>query len=286
MQKTVVITGASSGFGNRGAKRLAERGHAVYATMRDIGTVNAGAAEELSALGNITVLPLEMSNTKDNEDVVERVIQEHGHIDVVINNAGSFFMGIGEAFTEEDILQIYNVDVLGPWRLIRAALPHMREAKSGYLLSVSSSLARFSCPYMTAYSSAKHALEGLLQGLKYELKAYNIDVSFIEPGIYPTRVFERYRSGSDQKVKESYGAVGDIDRQIKAQLDGLFSGGHANDPMLVADAMVHLVEAAPGQRPIRIPVDPAAGIITDHVNSVHAEAYLSFLQASGMGGLL
>jgi len=286
MQKTILITGTSSGFGYRAAKLLADQGHIVYATMRDVGTRNAQVAAELSSLPNITVLELEMASTGDNERAVDRVISDQGRIDVVVNNAGSFFMGVAEAFTDSDLLHIYNVDVLGPWRLIRAALPHMRRQKEGFILTVSSSLARFSCPFMTGYASGKHALEGLLQGMKYELKAFSIDLSFIEPGIYPTRVFERYRSGSDTAVKQAYGPAGEIDVQIKAQLDALFASPQANDPMLVAQAMLRLISMKPGTRPIRLAVDPNAGSITERLNRVHDETYGSFVSASGMGGLL
>ena len=286
MQYVILITGASSGFGYRAAKLLAAQGHIVYATMRNIATKNAVVAAELSAIDKVTVIELEMASVADNQNAVARVIADHSRIDVIVNNAGSFFMGVGEAFTDEDLLHIYNVDVLGPWRLIRAALPHMRRQKSGFILTVSSSLARFSCPFMTGYASGKHALEGLLQGIKHELRAYSIDVSFIEPGIYPTRVFERYRSGSDEAVKREYGPIGEIDKQIKAQLDGLFASGQANDPMLVAEAMAELIAMAPGTRPIRRPVDPQAGAITERVNAVHGKAYAEFLTASGMGDLL
>ena len=286
MTQTILITGTSSGFGHAAVGLLAGAGHTVYATMRDIEGANQAAAQELRRLPGVTVLPLEMSSTHSNEAAVARVIAERGRLDVVFNNAGRFFMGVGEAFTPEDLLAIYDEDVLGPWRLVRAALPHMRTQKRGLIVTVSSSLARFSCPYMTAYASAKHAIEGLLQGMKYELKPFNVDLSFIEPGIYPTRVFERYTSGSDAAVKAAYGPAGDMDRQIKQQLDGLFASGQANDPALVAQAMLRLVQLPAGQRPIRVPVDPQAGEITGRVNAAHQLEYENFLRGSGMGGLL
>lgn len=286
MSKVIVITGTNSGFGAKASHLLAQQGHIVYATMRDIAGRNASAARELAAEPNVEVLELEMAKAEDSLRVIQTVMEREGRIDVIINNAGSFFMGVGEAFTDEDLLKIYNVDVLGPWRLVRAALPHMRAQKSGYILTVSSSLARFSCPFMTAYASGKHALEGLLNGMKYELKSFNIDVSFIEPGIYPTRVFERYRSGSDAAVKAQYGPLGDMDKNIKASLDELFASGQANDPILVAQAMCELIAMAPGTRPIRRPVDPNAGTITQRVNEVHEAAYADFVRGSGMGDLL
>lgn len=162
----------------------------------------------------------------------------------------------------------------------------MRSQRQGYVITVSSSLARFSCPFMTAYASGKHALEGLLEGLRYELKSFNIDFTFIEPGIFPTQVFNKSGRGSATEVNSHYGPLAGIADQIKGQLDGLFASGHANDPMLVAQAMLDLVEMAPGTRPVRQPVDPNAGEITSRVNAAHADGYLAFLRASGMGALV
>lgn len=286
MSQVILITGTSSGFGKLAAGMLAAAGQRVYATMRDIDGRNAGVAAELASYPNLTVLPLELADTQSNRDAVAQVIAQEGRIDVLINNAGSFFLGIGESFTEEDLLHLYDVDVIGPWRLIRAALPHMRQQGSGYIITVTSSLARFSCPFMTAYSSGKHALEGLLEGMRYELKSSNIDFSFIEPGIYPTEVFNKSRRGSDLAINNAYGPLAGIADQIKAQIDAMFSSGHANDPKLVAQAMLDLIALPPGQRPIRLPVDPNAGEYTQHLNAVHAEEYARFLTASGMGGLL
>ena len=286
MSQVVLITGTSSGFGSLAAPLLASKDHRVYATMRHTNGINSEAAKALTAHPNITVLELEMADTAGNQAAVQTVIEREGRIDVLINNAGSFHMGIGESFTEDDLLHIYNVDVLGPWRAIRAVLPHMRRQKSGYIITVSSSLARFSCPFMTAYASGKHALEGLLQGMKYELKGFNIDFSFIEPGIYPTQVFNKSGRGSDRAINAAYGPLSNMADDIKGMLDQLFSSGHANDPMLVARAMVDLIESKPGTRPIRLPVDPNAGDITNRINTVHEEEYVKFLRASGMGNLV
>ena len=162
----------------------------------------------------------------------------------------------------------------------------MRRQNAGYVITVSSSLARFSCPFMTAYASGKHALEGLLQGMMYELKPFNIDFSFIEPGIFPTEVFNKSGRGSDTAVNAAYGPLAGIADQIKGMLDQMFASGHANDPMLVARAMKELIEMEPDKRPIRVAVDPNAGDCTGRLNIVHAEEYLKFLRASGMGNLV
>ncbi|MDD2830491.1 MAG: SDR family oxidoreductase [Sulfuricurvum sp.] len=287
MSKIVLITGTSSGFGSYAAPLLASHGYKVYATMRDISGRNREHCLAMEAQHpNIKVLELELTDSASIENSVKYIMTTEGRIDVLINNAGRFYMGIGESFTEEDLLHIYNVDVLGPWRLIRAVLPYMRNQNSGYIITVTSSLARFSCPFMTCYASAKHALEGLLQGMKYELKSSNIDFTFIEPGIYPTNVFNNFGRGSDTSRNAAYGPMAHIADGIKAQLDDLFASPHANDPMLVARAMLKLIESDSVNRPIRLPVDPNASEFTNRLNEAHDEEYLKFLTASGMGELL
>jgi NAD(P)-dependent dehydrogenase (short-subunit alcohol dehydrogenase family) len=286
MSKTVLITGTSSGFGRIGAELIAGAGHRVFATMRDIEGRNAEAARALSAIPNIEVVPLEMASVADNEAAAARAVAATGRLDVVINNAGSFTMGVGESFTDADILRLYDLDVLGPWRMTRAALPYMRTQKEGAIITVSSSLARFSCPFMTVYASGKHALEGLLQGMKYELKPFNIDVSFIEPGIHPTHVFDRSSRGSDVARNAEYGPLGGMADKIKADLDALFASGHASDPRRIGEAMLKLVETKQGERPIRVVADPNAGPLTERLNQLHAELYLDFLRGSGMGALV
>mgnify|MGYP001766823111 CR=1 FL=1 len=287
MSKVILLTGTSSGFGAHAAPLLAEKGHRVYATMRDPEARNKAAAAALRAKNsNIAVLELELEEAASIQAAVDQIIAREGRVDVLINNAGRFYMGVGESFTDQDLQHIYNVDVLGPWRLTRAVLPHMRQRQQGYILTVTSGLARFSCPFMTAYASAKHALEGLLQGMKYELKPFNIDITFIEPGIYPTQVFERSGRGSDVARNAGYGPAGEIAEQIKGQLDGLFASGKAHSPMLVAQAMADLVDTPAGRRPIRKPVDLDSGAFIDRLNATHEEEYAKYLTAAGMGGLL
>ena len=287
MSKVILITGTNSGFGSYAAPLLASQGHKVYATMRDIEERNKDAKDKLmSSSTNITVLNLELSDNESITKAVDFVVKKEGKIDVLINNAGRFYMGVGESFTDEDLAHIYNVDVLGPWRLIRAVLPHMRKQQSGYIITVTSGLGRFSCPFMTAYASAKHALEGLLQGIKHELKMFNIDMTFIEPGIYPTHVFDKSGRGSDSQRNSGYGSMANIADQIKAQLDGLFASGNAHSPMLVAEAMSELIAMEQGKRPIRKPVDLDSGEFIEKVNAVHEQEYAKYLGAAGMGGLL
>lgn len=286
MTKCVLITGTSSGFGKLGAELLASRGYRVYATMRNTKGKNAAVATELGSKANVTVLDAEATDTAAINNAVAEVITREGRLDVLINNAGFFSMGIGESFTEEDLRHIYDVNVIGPWRFIRAALPQLRNQGDGLIITVSSSLARFSSPFMTAYASAKHALEGLLEGMKYELKPFGIDLAFIEPGVFPTQVFNNAITGSESSVNSGYGSVAGITGQIRGNLNELFASGHASNPILVAEAMLRLIETEKGRRPLRNPVDPAASAFTERANAAVAVEYAHFLRASGMGNLL
>ena len=161
--KNVLITGTSSGFGYLASKLLASKGYKVYATMRNIETYHRAVAKELSSIDGITVLDVELTNVESVNKAVDTIIAQDGKLDVLINSAGRFHLGIMEAFTDDQLLDILNVDVVGPWRVIRATLPHFRKQKEGLIITVASSLGRFSCPFMSAYSTAKHGLEGLIE---------------------------------------------------------------------------------------------------------------------------
>ena len=133
MPKTILITGASSGFGEMTAYQLADEGHVVYASMRGVATHNAGkaqAAKHYSAEKGLDIRTIEL-DVQDQGSVdaaVARMIGEQGRIDVLIHNAGHVSFGPAEAFTPEQLAREYDVNVIGAHRLNRAALPHMRTA--------------------------------------------------------------------------------------------------------------------------------------------------------------
>lgn len=125
-KKVILITGTNSGFGWLAANICAALGHKVYATMRDTKGRNADKAKALVRQANIEVLDVEVTNGRSVTDAVATIIKKEGRIDVVVNNAGIYATGIAETFTEDDLDKIMDVDVKGPWRTIRAALPQMR----------------------------------------------------------------------------------------------------------------------------------------------------------------
>lgn len=284
-KKIILITGTNSGFGWLAANSCAALGHKVYATMRDTQGRNTDKAKELGQIENIEVLDVEITNGKSVEDAIQKVIQKEGRIDVVVNNAGYYAGGVAESFTEEDLDKMMDVHVKGPWRSIRAALPQMRAQGEGLIINISSGLGRFSAPFMTVYNGAKFAVEGLTEGLHYEVRPLGVDVVMIQPGAFPTDIFGKSATGSDSSVVAGYGDIAHIPQQVGEGMGKMFEALKPN-PQLVADAIVHLINLPKGQRPLRTVVDPVTGSFTEIANKQVKEQYDNFLTAFGMQGLL
>jgi NAD(P)-dependent dehydrogenase (short-subunit alcohol dehydrogenase family) len=283
--KVILITGTNSGFGWLTANTCAALGHKVYATMRDTKGRNGGKAMALAQQANIVVLDVDVTSGKSVANAVATIIKKEGRLDVLVNNAGIFATGIAETFTEEDMEKIMDVDVKGPWRSVRAALPQMRKQGEGLIINISSVVGRFSPPFMTMYNSAKFAVEGLTEGLHYEVRPLGVDVVMIQPGAFPTEIFGKTVTGSDATVIAGYGELAKVPEQIGAGIGQMFDAMKPN-PQWVADAIVKLINTAPGKRPLRTVVDPATGSFTEIANKHVKEQYENFLTANGMQAML
>jgi NAD(P)-dependent dehydrogenase (short-subunit alcohol dehydrogenase family) len=286
MEKVILITGTNSGFGKITARMLSEKGYKIYAGMRNVSSKNAEAAEELKNWEGVTVVDLDVTDTRAVNSVVEEIISKEGRLDVLINNAGVFTTGIAQSFTEEDLERIFDVNLKGPWRLLRATLPQFIKQKEGLIINVSSGLGRFSTPFFTIYNSSKFALEGLVEGSHYELKGLGIENVIVQPGAFPTELAAKTMTGSDESVLEGYGEIAQIPQKIGESLHELFSSEHAPNPDLVAEAMVNLIESPKGERPLRVVVDPLTGQFTEKANEQVFTQYKNFLGAFGMGELV
>jgi NAD(P)-dependent dehydrogenase (short-subunit alcohol dehydrogenase family) len=255
-RKVVLITGSSTGFGRLAAEKLARRGHAVYATMRGVAGANAGAAAELTALAEaegLTLVPLELDVTDAAgvERAVADVVAREGRIDVVVNNAGAATMGLSETFTPEDVERQLAVNVLGPHRVNRAVLPHMRGAGTGRIVHISSTAGRLVIPAMGPYCASKFALEAMAEALRLELAPLGVESTVIEPGAFPTPILGKIGGGSDTGRADTYGALADLPGRLGEGLGAYLSGPDAPDAGEVADVIVAQVEAAPGSVPFR-----------------------------------
>jgi NAD(P)-dependent dehydrogenase (short-subunit alcohol dehydrogenase family) len=284
-KKIILITGTNSGFGWLAANSCAALGHKVYATMRDTKGRNADKAKALAQQVNIEVLDVDIKSSSSVNDAIAMIIDKEGKIDVVVNNAGIYAVGIAETFTAEDVTSIMDVDVTGTWRTIRAALPQMRKQGKGLIINISSLAGRFSFPFQTIYNSAKFALEGLTEGLHYEVKALGVDVVLIQPGAFPTEIFGKAVTGSDDTVIGGYGDLAKVPAQIGAGIAQLFETAKP-DAQLVADAIVRLIDTPGGKRPLRAVVDPVTGHLMEIANKQVQEQYDNFLTAFGMQEML
>ncbi|HEX8258422.1 MAG TPA: SDR family oxidoreductase [Allosphingosinicella sp.] len=194
MPNTILITGASSGFGEATARLFAERGWNVAATMR---RPEAGAA--LARLDNVLVTRLDVEDQPSIEAAVAETIERFGRIDAVVNNAGFGLMGIFEATPWAKIREQFEVNLFGAMAVIRAVLPHLRANRSGVIANVSSGAGGFALPLISLYTSSKFALEGFSESLAYELADLGVRVKIVEPGGVTSTGFTA-RSGEEASL--------------------------------------------------------------------------------------
>lgn len=286
--KSVLITGCSSGFGRLAAELLARQGARVFATMRNLPRPEA---DELMALAKAEDLKLHVIGidvtelAQVNAGVMEAERINGGPIDVLVNNAG---IGITSPVEVQDMTAtrlIFDTNVFGPHRMARAVLPGMRSQRSGLIIQISSQLGRVIVPHSGHYSATKFALEAMSEQLAYELVPHNIDVTIIEPGGYPTKVWVNRNAYSADLKKRSLKSHSDGYPQQMEQMGKEDGSGRTNDPMDVARAISGLVAQAPGTRPLRLPVSGGA-IPQTPINTVTAQVQTGWLGNSPYGPLV
>ncbi|UPV99334.1 SDR family oxidoreductase [Halorussus gelatinilyticus] len=185
MTETVLITGCSSGIGQETARAFLQDGWEVYATAR-----NPADVESLGEAG-ANIASLDVTDGDDVERVVERIIDEEGRVDCLVNNAGYAQLGPVEDVPVESVEDQFAVNVFGPHRLTREVLPHMRERRTGTIVNVSSVAGRLATPGMGIYNGSKFAVEGISDALRPEVSEFGIDVVLVEPGPVDTAFVER-----------------------------------------------------------------------------------------------
>ncbi|MBT0956409.1 SDR family oxidoreductase [Alphaproteobacteria bacterium KMM 3653] len=183
MTKIVLITGTSTGLGLATAVQAAQAGHTVYATMRNTQKRAALDAAAQEAGVSLKVLQLDVQDTASVNTAVDTVIAEQGRIDVLINNAGMGYVRSLEQAEETDIQKILDINYTGVARCIKAAMPHMRKARAGHVINISSVGGLVGQPFNEIYCGAKFAVEGLTEAMaSYITPAFGIRFSAVEPG--------------------------------------------------------------------------------------------------------
>ncbi|MET0463405.1 MAG: SDR family oxidoreductase [Chitinophagaceae bacterium] len=284
-KKIVLITGTNSGFGWLIAKSVAGLGHKVYAGMRDTQRKNADKANALAQVENITVVDLSLTDEASVKNAIDTIIAEEGRIDVLVNNAGVAMFGVTESATVADVQRVFDVNVFAPWRLMKLALPSMRKQSEGLIINISSGFGTFSFPFSAVYSASKFGLEGLSEGLHYELRPLGVDVAIIQPGTFPTEMSQKVQFGADASVADGYQAIAEYPDKMFAAIGQMIETVKP-DPQDVADAVVNLINLPKGQRPLRTTVDPSTGEIVKRANDAVQLEAANALKAFGLEGLL
>ncbi len=251
--KKILITGCSSGFGYLAAKYLAEKGHHVIATMRNVDSKNLKPAAELKEFAktnNYKMEVLEMDVTSDES--VKNASAKLPTIDVLINNAGLGYGGATEAFAPDAVLAQLDLNIVGNIRVAQAVLPGMRAQKSGLIIQLSSVAGRGAFPAFGVYNASKWGVEGLSEAMRYELAPFGIDVAIVEPGPFETKFFGNLVQAENEEVAQAYQHVKEFADGFAQNVMNLFADENApTDPMIIVRIFEDLINAEPGTRPLR-----------------------------------
>jgi NAD(P)-dependent dehydrogenase (short-subunit alcohol dehydrogenase family) len=282
MSKTILITGASTGFGRDTAETLAHAGHSVFATMRDPQAKNRDHAEALRKQ-SIEVVELDVSSDDSVDRAVKEVLARTPRLDVLVNNAGIASAGVTEAFTPDQAKVLLNTNVVGLLRTIRAVLPVMRRQGDGLIINIGSILGRVTFPFFGIYGASKFAVEALTDSLRYEVSQLGIDVALVQPSAYPTPMYASVQQPADTDRAAAYGAVGEIPGAMFKHFMTTFQAPNAPNPHEVAEAIAKLVAQPKGSRPARTVVGASLG--SDIVNDQTAPVQAHVVEALGLGHL-
>ena len=228
-RKIALVTGASSGIGQAIAELLAAAGYQVYGTSRRGGEANGRAFE---------MLPLDVTSDASVSAAVERLMQQEGRIDLLVNNAG---FGVAPAGAEESSMEqarsIFDTNFFGLIRMTRAVLPHMRRQGTGRIINIGSVLGFLPMPYGALYAATKHAIEGYSESLDHELRTRGIRVSVIEPA-YTKTPFDSNFLEPDAKLDEYREDRATVNRRVKEVM------ASADLPGVVAEVVLKAAGAA------------------------------------------
>ncbi|MFE9046262.1 SDR family oxidoreductase [Streptomyces sp. NPDC007818] len=253
-QLTVLVTGASTGIGRLTAQTLADAGHTVYASMRDVAGHNAGNAAAVQQYAqekgvDLRVTELDVCDQESVEEAAGRLLAAHDRIDVVVHNVGHMTVGPAEAFTPAQLAELFDTNVLGAHRVNRAFLPRMRQEGAGLLVYVGSTTSRMIYPMLGPYCAVKAAFDTLAQAMRFELARYGIEVVTVMPGAFTTGTehFPKATHPADTTTADAYGELEGVPDTVTGALEAMTPpGAH---PQAVADEITRVVGLPAGSRP-------------------------------------
>lgn len=232
--QTALVTGASSGIGKAIAERLLKDGLTVYVAARSVDKM-----ADLADKGAI-VLPLDITKQDQIEAVAARIVEGHGGVDVLVNNAGYGQYGPIEDTPVETARYQFEVNLFGLARLTQLLLPAMRDKRQGMIVNISSIGGKLFTPLGAWYHATKHALEGWSDCLRLELKPFGIDVVIIEPGFINTGFADTL--GGNLTFRRD-GAYAEYAGRFEGRVDKARTTGEGSPPSVVADTVARAVQA-------------------------------------------
>ena len=230
MSKVWFITGAGRGMGVDIAKAALAAGFKVVATGRNTGKV----AEALGKSANLLIAKLDITKPADAESAVKAALEKFGRIDVLVNNAANFYAGFFEELTPEQMERQLSTSLVGPMNVTRAALPLMREQRSGLIITISSTAGLIGFEFGTAYAASKFGLEGWMQSLQAEVEPFGIDTITVNPGFFRTDLLTEESTNFAERTIEDYNER----RAKQMEFWKGYNGQQSGDPAKLAQALI------------------------------------------------
>ena len=250
----VLITGIAGGFGRPTALALLAKGHAVAGSVRNRDGRNSATVAELEAAG-ARIVEMDVTDSASTDAGVAEAIAALGGLDVLFNNAGIGSYGIQELMSPDDMTRVFDVNVTGVQRVMRAAMPHLRAQGQGTVLYTSSLIGRIATPFYGTYSASKWALEAMVECYRTELSGFGIESCIIEPGAMPTAFFDGMIAPKDAEREAQYGEFAQVPAMAAAGLAQMLAATPDQRPERIAEAVVALLELPFGKKPFRTVVD-------------------------------
>jgi NAD(P)-dependent dehydrogenase (short-subunit alcohol dehydrogenase family) len=269
-QKIWFITGAGRGLGVDIAKAALDAGHAVVASGRDTERVS-------NALGkskDLLAVKLDVTSRDDAEAAVRTAVERFGRVDVLVNNAASFYAGYFEELTPEQMERQLAASLFGPMNVTRAVLPAMRKQGSGHIITISSTAGLVGFEFGTAYAASKFGVEGWMESLAGEVAPFGINTTIVNPGFFRTELL------TEQSTNFAEPTIADYDDRRTEQLKFWKSqnGQQSGDPAKLARALITIASQDPPPRRFIAGADAIATaeqVVADLKSQINAERDLS-----------
>jgi NAD(P)-dependent dehydrogenase (short-subunit alcohol dehydrogenase family) len=240
-KKVWFITGASRGMGVQFAKAAMAAGQSVVASGRDTDRVSQAVGQS----SDLLAVKLDVTNRADAEAAVRAAVDRFGRIDVLVNNAASFYAGYFEELTPDQFDRQLAASLIGPMNVTRAVLPLMRKQRSGHIISISSSAALGAgFEFVSAYAASKFGLEGWMESLQAEVAPFGINTTVVNPGFFRTELLtEQSTNYAEPSIADYDERRGPLVEYWKAQ-----NGRQSGDPAKLARAIIAIASNEPPPR--------------------------------------